>query len=77
MTNTAKPIRRETFSAARYRGKTRPIIVELETTYVTIRLKGTRLRYTATYDQLFKIGAENFARAAREERRREKERKEK
>jgi len=69
MTTTAKPVRRETFSGARYRGKSRPIIIELASTYVTIRLKGTRQKYTATYDQLWTLGAMNAARAAREERR--------
>jgi len=75
MTTTAKAVRRETLSSGRYRGKHRPIIIELASTYITIRLKGTRQKYTATYDQLWKLGAENAARAARAERQLKRQRK--
>lgn len=66
MTNTSKPVRRETFSSVRERGKMRPIIVELATTYAKVRLKGTRRAVTVTYDQLWTLGNRN----AVEERRR-------
>jgi hypothetical protein len=68
MTNTSKPVRRETFTSVRERGQSRPIIVELATTYVKLRLKGKRHSYTVTYDQLFSLGAKNAAEAARRER---------
>lgn len=75
MTSTARPVRRETFSSVRERGKTRPIVVELATTYVKIRLKGTRRVVTVTYDQLWLAGNRNAAEAARRERaERQKER---
>jgi hypothetical protein len=75
MTTTSKPVRRETLTSARYRGKLRAIIIELASTYVVVRLKGTRVRYTATYDQVWKVGAENAARAARIERQLKRQRK--
>jgi hypothetical protein len=75
MTTTAKPVRRETFSASRYRGKSRPLIIELNSTFIVIRLKGTKQRYTVTYEQMFTKGAENAARAAREERRQRRQKK--
>lgn len=68
MTTTAKTVRRETYSSSRYKGKARAIIIELSTTYVSVRLKGTRAKFTATYDQIFRVAAENAARALREER---------
>lgn len=64
MTTTVKPVRRETLST--HRG--RPLVVELRSTYLTVRQKGRRLRYTATYDQVWNIGARNAAEAARQER---------
>ncbi len=68
MTTTAKPVRRETLSVFRDAGKFRNLMVELNTTYVVLRLKGKRYRYTITYDQMWKLGAQNAA----EERRRQK-----
>lgn len=68
MTTTMRPIKRETFSSVRERGKTRPIIVTLASTYIQVRLKGTRKVFTATYDQLFVLGARNAAEQARKER---------
>jgi hypothetical protein len=65
MTKTIRPVKRETLSQVRERGKLRPIIIELGSTYLTIRLKGSRHSFTATYDQLWKLGAENAAREAR------------
>ena len=68
MTRTDKPVRRETFSSVRERGKLRPIIVELASTYVRCRLKGMRGSYTISYDQLYSLGAKNAAEAKRRER---------
>lgn len=68
MTNTTKPVKRETFSSVRARGVSRAIVVELNTTYLRIKPKGTRLWFTATYDQIYNIGARNAAEAARTER---------
>ena len=64
MTAITKPTKRETLSA--FQG--RALIIELHPTHVVLRQKGKRFRYTATYDQLWKLGAMNAA----EERRREK-----
>lgn len=68
MTTTQKPTRRETLSLFRDSGKMRELIVELHSTYVILRLKGKRYKYSATYQQLWAIGAQNAA----EERRRAK-----
>jgi hypothetical protein len=65
MTLTTKPVRRETLSLARDRGKVLPLVVELNTTYLKIRFKGRRRAYTVTYDQVLNIGARNAAEAAR------------
>ncbi len=68
MTLTTKPVRRETLSSERERGKLRPIIVELCSTYAKIKLKGCRHAVTVTYAQLWTLGNKN----AVEERRRER-----
>jgi len=73
MTNTTKPTRRETFTEIRERGKLRPIVIELRSTFVTMRLKGTKREYTATYEQLWTVGAANAARQAAREKLEEKE----
>ncbi len=68
MTTTTKPVRRETLCSARERGKLRPIIVELNTTYAKIKLKGMRHSFTVTYDQLWTLGNKNAAEDKRRER---------
>ncbi len=68
MTLTTKPVRRETLSLARERGAIRPLVVELNTTYLRIRLKGKQHHYTVTYDQVWNIGARNAAEQLRQER---------
>lgn len=57
MTSTSKPTKRETFSA--FQG--RNLIIELHPTWIVMRQKGKRYRYTLTYDQAWKIGAQNAA----------------
>ena len=59
MTTTAKPVRRETFSSVRERGQSRPLMIELHSTWMRLRLKGKRNFYTVTYDQLWTLGAKN------------------
>ena len=61
MTKTTSPTRRETFSL--FQG--RNLIIELHPTWITMRQKGKRYRYTLTYDQAWKIGAQNAAIEAR------------
>jgi hypothetical protein len=68
MTALNHPVRRETYSQARERGKTRPIVVELHPTYVRVKLKGNRRYVTVTYDQLWTLGNRNAAESARKER---------
>lgn len=68
MTKAIKPVKRETFSTIRERGKTRPLLVELHSTYLTIRPKGRRYSYAVTYDQVWMIGARNAAEATRKAR---------
>lgn len=68
MTPLTRPVKRETFSSVRQQGKTRPIVVELASTFISIRLKGTRKSFTATYQQLWTLGAKNAAEQTRRER---------
>jgi hypothetical protein len=64
MTTTDKPVRRET--RATYRAV--PLIIELRSTWLVIRQKGCRTRFTVTYDQIWTTGAQNAAAALRRER---------
>jgi hypothetical protein len=57
MTTTARSVKRETLSTVRERGKLRPIIVELASTYAKLRLKGCRYTLTITYSQMMRLGA--------------------
>lgn len=68
MTQLNKPVRRETLSITRDRGSFRPILIELHPTHAVIRLKGRRLRWTATYQQIMTIAAKNAAEEIRKER---------
>jgi hypothetical protein len=64
MTKADKPVRRESYSC--FRG--RPIIVTIHPTFVTVRLKGQRTKFTVTVDQLYTLGAKTAAVAAKAER---------
>lgn len=64
MTTTLKPIARETLSTFRNRA----LVLELHSTYLKVRQKGKRTRYTCTYDQIWSLGARNAAEATRQER---------
>lgn len=66
MTQLNKPVRRETLSMARDRGKLLPLVVELNTTYMKIRFRGRQKWYTVTYDQVLNIGARNAAQEIRQ-----------
>jgi hypothetical protein len=63
-TLTARPIRRET--PALWRG--RPLIIVVFPYDVTIHPKGLRTAYHVTYEQIFRLGAENEVKRIREER---------
>jgi len=66
MTTTAKGrrVRRETL--AEWRG--RRLVIELHGFEVSIRPKGTRTAYRASYEQIFKLGAENEVKRRKAER---------
>lgn len=66
MTSTleSRKIRRET--PALWRG--RNLVIELAQYEISIRPKGTRSAYRVSYDQIFKLGAENEARRRKAER---------
>jgi hypothetical protein len=67
MTDTTRTIRRLTFSSVRERGKNRPIVIELHSTYLRVRaFKSTRY-FTVEYGQLYDLGAKNAAAAHRRE----------
>ena len=57
----------------RYRGKLRPIVVEVENGFhATVRLAGTRQRYPFSWHGLFTHAADLFARQEKERRRQER-----
>lgn len=68
MTKADKPVVRETYSSVRQGGKTRPLVVEIHPTFITVRPKGTRKSYAVTMDQLFTLGARNAAEQIRRDR---------
>ncbi len=65
MTKADKPTRRETYSTVRVRYESRPLIIEIHATWVSIRAKGCRTAYQVTMDQIYNLGAKNAAAAAR------------
>lgn len=52
----------------RYRGREREIVVEPEPHFVTLRLSGTRVRYSASWTSVYQLAGEIFARQQREAR---------
>lgn len=68
MTKADKPVTRESYSTVRVRQQTRPLIIEVHSTWVSIRPKGMRTAYVVTLDQIYNIGARNAAEALRKER---------
>ena len=68
MTQTTKAVRRETLSLIRSRGGFKPLVIELNTTFIRIRCKGQRHSFTVTYQQLWTLGAKNSAAALQAER---------
>lgn len=65
-----------TDAEVRYRGKLRPVVVEVSNGFVaSVRLGGTKQRYPFSWHGLFVYSADRFARA--EQDRKKKERKEK
>ncbi len=61
MTKADRPVRRETFTSNRGR----PLVIELNQTFLVVREKGRRHGYTVSYSQVFNIGARNQAEATR------------
>jgi hypothetical protein len=71
-TTQSRKVKRET--GALFRGRT--LVIELGPYELAIRPKGTRTAYRVSYEQIFKLGAENEVRRRREEKQaRRKERK--
>lgn len=61
-TKLSKPLTREVAVAVKDRGSDRPLVVTLDRSTITFRLKGTRQQVTVALDKLAK---ESFDRAAR------------
>jgi hypothetical protein len=68
MTKLDKPVRRESYTNVRQRGKTRPIVIEIHPTFVRLKLKGCYHWVTCTLDQLWTLGNRNAAESRRRER---------
>jgi len=64
-----------TEAEVRYRGKLRPVVVEVDPngTWGNVRLAGTRLRYPFSWTGVFHDAADRFARSERERKRKERE----
>ena len=58
----------ETSETVRYRGKLRPIIIELKPYFCSARLKGTRVRYDMPWMSIFTRAAQISAELEREQR---------
>ena len=68
MTKADRPVKRETYSSVHERGVTRPLVIEISSTYVSIRPKGIRRGYTVSMAQIYLMGAKNEAEARRREK---------
>lgn len=68
MTTTDKPTRRETLSQIRYKGKLRPIILEVCATFVKVRPKGCRESYVVDIGAIYHLGAKLRAMEVRAEK---------
>lgn len=68
MTLALRTVKRETLSSIRERGRSRPIIIEIRPTFVVVRLKGRRSRFTATIEQIFTLACRNAAEQVRKDR---------
>lgn len=73
MTKADRPITRETYTSVRVRRQSRPLIIEVCSTYVRVRAKGMRTSYTISMDQIYNMGAKNAANLAAEQRRNAKD----
>ena len=77
MTKLDKPVKRESYTSIRQRGKSLPLVIEVHPTYVRLKLKGCRHWVTCTLDQLWTLGNRNAAESLRRERLEAKKRKDK
>jgi hypothetical protein len=70
MTTTKKPISRETIAQVRELGKTRPIVLTIETNgTVGFRAKGTRTTYWLSVESLYDLAVKRAVEDARREKR--------
>ena len=53
MTKVNKPVSRETHATVRDRGKEREVIVTIDRTTITLRLKGTQQSQTVSVERLY------------------------
>jgi hypothetical protein len=63
--SVTSPVTRQT--GAMHRG--RALVVEVGAFTLAIREKGRRFSYAVSYEQIYRLGAENAARLAREQKR--------
>ena len=66
-------LRFTTGAEVRYRGKLRPVVVEVDNEFTaSVRLQGTRQRYPFSWHGLHDYAADLFARAERDRRKKER-----
>lgn len=62
-----------TGAEVRYRGRLRPVIVEVDNPYTaSVRLQGTRQRYPFSWEGLYGYAADRYARQERDRRKQER-----
>ena len=64
-----KPLCREAAIEVRDAGRRRPLVLELYGGYLTMRLKGTRRRYSLDFQSMYSLAVKKAVAEARTERR--------
>ncbi len=68
MTKADKPVKRETYSRVRERGRTREIVVTIHSTWLELRLKGTRKSFQLDVEAAYHAAAKIEANRTRTEK---------
>jgi len=72
MTAINRLVKRETLTSIRDGGKPRVIIIEIHPTYMALRQKGCRRKYTLTYDVAYRYAVRLQVESERREKKKNK-----
>jgi len=75
VTRLDKVVRRETAVGIRDGGRSRPLLVELHPRHIELRQKGTRRRFSVSYDAIYDLAVKVIVRAQLAEKKKEGRRK--